>query len=100
MLPLLIIQHGLGLYYRLHLALVRMTKTLSVTETNSGNANYDSSFGGSDFAVTSSGRAVTNKGVKWLTAYTSLSKKQQLILEQSILEELTTQLRFILLVIA
>ena len=63
MLPLLIIQHGLGLYYRLHLALVRMTKTLSVTETNSGNANYDSSFGGSDFAVTSSGRAVTNKGV-------------------------------------
>jgi len=63
---------GLGIF-PMNLALVRMTKTLSVTETNTGNANYDSSFGGSDFAVTSSGRAVTNKGVKWLTAYTSIA---------------------------
>lgn len=59
--------------YPTNLALVRMTKTLSVTESSSTNANYDSSFVGEDFTVTQSGNSVTNKGVKWLTSYTGIS---------------------------
>ncbi len=63
---------GLGVY-PMNLALVRMTKTLAITETSTGNANYDSTFAGADFAVTSSSKAVTNKGVKWLTSYSSIA---------------------------
>jgi len=63
---------GLGIY-PMNLALVRMTKSLAVAESTTTNANYDSTFGGVDFAVTSSSKSVTNKGVKWLTSYSAIS---------------------------
>ena len=50
-----------------------MTKSLAVAESTTTNANYDSTFGGVDFAVTSSSKSVTNKGVKWLTSYSTIS---------------------------
>ncbi|MBK9501046.1 MAG: hypothetical protein IPO06_17090 [Leptospiraceae bacterium] len=64
---------GLGIY-PMNLALVRMTKTLAVAESSTGNANYDSTFSGVDTqAVTSNSKSVTNRGIKWLTSYTSIA---------------------------
>jgi hypothetical protein len=59
--------------YPTNLALVRMTKTLSTTESSTTNANYDSSFGGEAHTVTQAGKSVTSNGVKWLTSYTNIT---------------------------